>query len=140
MFVLISRTGNESAIDISNKVKKYVEESGARFPNGIQLYTWDDKSLGMRGRLGTLVYSLLQGSILVFIVLGLFLRPKVALWVVIGIPVSFAGGVILMPFLGVTANVMSLFGFIIVLGVVVDDAIVTGENVYSKLQSGINPL
>ena len=140
MFVLVSRTGKESAIDISNKVKKYVEESSTRFPNGIQLYTWDDKSLGMRGRLGTLVYSLLQGSILVFIVLGLFLRPKVALWVVIGIPVSFAGGVILMPFLGVTANVMSLFGFIIVLGVVVDDAIVTGENVFSKLQSGINPL
>ena len=100
----------------------------------------DDKSLSMRGRLGTLVSSLLQGSILVFIVLGLFLRPKVALWVVIGIPVSFAGGVILMPFFGVTANVMSLFGFIIVLGVVVDDAIVTGENVYSKLQSGLNPI
>lgn len=140
MFVRVSRNGKESAIDIADKVKEYVENSGERFAEGIKLYTWDDKSISMRGRLGTLAYSLLQGSILVFIVLGLFLRPKVALWVVVGIPVSFAGGVILMPFFGVTANVMSLFGFIIVLGVVVDDAIVTGENVYSKLQSGLNPI
>lgn len=140
MFVRVSRAGKESAIDISDKVKNYVANSGEKFSEGIQLFTWDDKSLSMRGRLGTLISSLLQGSILVFIVLGLFLRPKVALWVVIGIPVSFAGGVILMPYFGVTANVMSLFGFIIVLGVVVDDAIVTGENVYSKLQSGMNPM
>ena len=94
MFVRVSRTGKESAIDIADKVKEYVENSGERFAEGIQLFTWDDKSLSMRGRLGTLVSSLLQGSILVFIVLGLFLRPKVALWVVVGIPVSFAGGVI----------------------------------------------
>ncbi|MBA72290.1 MAG: multidrug transporter AcrB [Verrucomicrobiales bacterium] len=94
----------------------------------------------MRGRLGTLTSSLFQGCILVFLVLSLFLRPKVAFWVVLGIPISFAGGVMLMPQMGITANVMSLFGFIIVLGVVVDDAIVTGENVYSKLQKGMNPI
>ena len=140
MFVQVMRTGDESAIDISNKVEKYIKDSPNRFPEGIFLYTWDDKSLSMRGRLGTLTSSLLQGCILVFIVLSLFLRPKVAFWVVLGIPISFAGGVMLMPQMGITANVMSLFGFIIVLGVVVDDAIVTGENVYSKLQSGMNPL
>ena len=140
MFVQVMRTGDESAIDISNKVEEYIKGSPNRFPEGIFLYTWDDKSLSMRGRLGTLTSSLLQGCILVFIVLSLFLRPKVAFWVVLGIPISFAGGVMLMPQMGITANVMSLFGFIIVLGVVVDDAIVTGENVYSKLQAGMNPL
>ncbi len=140
MFVQVKRTGKESAIDISDKVNAYVESSGSRFPDGIYLYTWDDNSLSMRGRLGTLFWSLVQGCILVFIVLGLFLRPQVAFWVVLGIPISFAGGVLMMPYLGVTANVMSLFGFIIVLGVVVDDAIVTGENVYSKLRTGMNPL
>ena len=63
MFVRVSRTGKESAIDIADKVKEYVENSGERFAEGIQLFTWDDKSLSMRGRLGTLVSSLLQGSI-----------------------------------------------------------------------------
>ena len=90
---------------------------------------------------------MLQGCVLVFLILGLFLRPQVALWVVLGIPISFAGGVLVMsmdlPFFEIypiTANVMSLFGFIIVLGVVVDDAIVTGENVFAKLQTGMDPL
>ncbi len=140
MFVRVMRSDNESAIDISNKVKDYVESPSTAFPEGIHLYVWDDTSLSMRGRLGTLSSSLLQGCILVFLILGVFLRPKVAFWVVVGIPVSFAGGIMLMPDLGITANVMTLFGFIIVLGVVVDDAIVTGENVYSRLQEGIDPL
>ena len=73
------------------------------------------------------------------IILGLFLRPQLAFWVVLGIPVAFAGGVLLMPFFGITANIMSLFGYILVLGVVVDDAIVTGENVYSCMKTGMDP-
>ncbi|MEM7010475.1 MAG: efflux RND transporter permease subunit [Verrucomicrobiota bacterium] len=138
-FIEIMRTGEESAIDISNKVQKYIEESGARFSEGIELHIWKDTSYAIRGRLSTLTISLLQGMALVAILLGIFLRPALAFWVVIGIPVSFAGGVLLMPWFGVSANVMSLFGFIIVVGVVVDDAIITGENVYSKLQSGLDP-
>ena len=74
------------------------------------------------------------------LVLGLFLRPAIAFWIVIGIPVGFAGGVLLMPAFGITANVMSLFGFIIVVGIVVDDAIVTGENIYLKIKAGVDPL
>ncbi|PHQ64699.1 MAG: acriflavine resistance protein B, partial [Sulfurimonas sp.] len=68
------------------------------------------------------------------------LRPAVAFWVSMGIPVCFMGGIILMPFLGVTVNIISLFAFILVLGVVVNDAIVTGENIYKKLSTGISPL
>ena len=144
MFIQVRRARGEDAIEISDRIKEYVS---TRAPEGAHLYAWNDSSLSIRGRLGTLVSSLLQGCVLVFLILGLFLRPQVALWVVLGIPVSFAGGVLVMsmdlPFFEIypiTANVMSLFGFIIVLGVVVDDAIVTGENVFAKLQTGMDPL
>ncbi len=140
LFIEVLRTGNESAIDISNKVRQYVATAETRFPSGIELFVWDDESLSIRGRLSTLVSSLLQGSLLVLILLGLFLRPSLAFWIVLGIPVAFAGGVLLMPWFGITANVMSLFGYIIVVGIVVDDAIVTGENIYSKIKEGMPSL
>ena len=140
MFVEVMRTGLENAIEISDKVKAYVAQANQRFPEGIQLYTFDDESISIRGRLSALISSLLQGSLLVFLVLGMFLRPQLAFWVVVGIPVCFAGGVLLMPWFGLSANVMSLFGYIIVVGVVVDDAIVTGENIFSKMKSGMDPL
>lgn len=140
LFVEVLRTGKENAIDISDKVHQYVENARSRFPEGIELFIWDDESVEIRGRLSTLVESLLQGSLLVMLLLGLFLRPGLAFWIVAGIPVGFAGGVMLMPWFGITANVMSLFGFIIVVGIVVDDAIVTGENVYLKMKEGMTPL
>ena len=140
LFIEVMRTGNESAIDISNKVRDYVDTALTRFPEGIDMFVWDDESYAIRGRLNTLVSSLLQGSLLVVLTLGVFLRPALAFWIILGIPVSFAGGVLLMPWFGVTANVMSLFGYIIVVGVVVDDAIVTGENVFQKMRSGLSPL
>ncbi|PQO47028.1 efflux RND transporter permease subunit [Blastopirellula marina] len=140
LFVEVMRTGKENAIEISDRVHEYVREASSRYPEGIELFIWDDESVEIRGRLTTLVESLVQGSILVMLLLGLFLRPGLAFWIVAGIPVGFAGGVMLMPWFGVTANVMSLFGFIIVVGIVVDDAIVTGENVYLKMKEGLSPL
>lgn len=140
LFVEVMRTGQESAIDISDKVRTYVANAESRFPPGIKLFVYDDDSISIRGRLSTLVTSLLQGSLLVLLLLGLFLRPSLAFWIVVGIPVAFCGGILLMPWFGVTANVMSLFGYIIVVGIVVDDAIVTGENVYAKLRTGMPPL
>jgi multidrug efflux pump subunit AcrB len=134
------RLNNENALEIAASVKKYVATERERFPEGISLHIWDDSSEELEGRLGTLLSSLVQGSLLVLIVLGLFLRPGIAFWVTLGIPVSFAGGFILMPFFGLTANVMSIFGFIIVVGIIVDDAIVTAENVYLKLRDGMPPL
>ena len=138
--VEVSRTGKESALDIAEKVREYVRSSRERFPEGIVLGTHNDRALSLKSRLETLAGSLLQGAVLVMIVLGIFLRPQLAFWVVAGIPVSFAGGILMMHFFGVSANMMSLFGFIIVVGVVVDDAIVTGENVYSRMQGGLAPL
>ena len=140
LMVEVMRHDDESAIDVSNAVHQYVASARSRFPEGIELFAWDDESISIRGRLTTLAWSLAQGCILVFILLGMFLRPALAFWVVIGIPVSFAGGLLFMPVFGITANLMSVFGFIIVLGLVVDDAIVTGENIYSKLKTGMDPL
>ena len=140
LFIEVMRTGQESAISVANKVKEYVADSGNKFPDGIELFAYDDNSISIRGWLQALTSSLIQGSLLVLLVLGLFLRPALAFWVVIGIPVCFAGGVLFMPWFGVTGNVMSIFGFIIVVGVVVDDAIVTGENIYAKMREGIEPL
>jgi multidrug efflux pump subunit AcrB len=134
------RLNNENALDIAAKVKNYVATQRERFPEGINLYLWDDSSLELEGRLGTLLSSLAQGGLLVMIVLGLFLRPSIAFWVALGIPVSFAGGLIAMPWFGLSANIMTIFGFIIVIGIVVDDAIVTSENVYTKLRAGMDPL
>lgn len=136
----ILRSGDENAIKISDAVHRYIERSSSYLPDGIELFAWDDESIRIRGRLSTLGNSLLLGAGLVLIVLGLFLRPMLAFWVVIGIPISFAGGVLLMPYFGITANTMSLFGFIIVLGIVVDDAIVTGENIYTRLRENLTPL
>ena len=140
LFVEVMRTGKASAIHISELVRDYVRKANERFPEGIELFIFDDESISIKGRLRSLISSLVQGSILVLIVLGLFLRPALAFWVVIGIPVCFAGGVMLMPWLGVTGNVMSIFAFIVVVGVVVDDAIVTGENVYTKMREGMGAL
>ncbi len=140
LLIEVLRLGDENALDIAAKVKSYVASADERFPAGISLSTWDDSSEELEGRLGTLLTSMAQGGVLVMIVLGIFLRPMLAFWVVLGIPVAFAGGFIVMPFIGLTANVMSLFGFIIVIGLVVDDAIVTAENVYTKLREGCDPL
>lgn len=140
LLVEVLRLGDENALEIASKAKAYVASSHERFPKGVTITTWDDSSVELEGRLGTLLNSMLQGGILVLIVLGIFLRPAIAFWVTLGIPVAFAGGFIMMPYFGMTANVMSIFGFIIVTGLVVDDAIVTAENVYYKLRQGIDPL
>ncbi|MBM3824914.1 MAG: efflux RND transporter permease subunit [Verrucomicrobia bacterium] len=140
LFVQVMRTGQESAIDISNKVREYVRTASARFPQGISLAVWNDESRAIRARLTTVTSNTLQGGALVLLLLGLTLRPALAFWIAVGIPVALAGGVMLMPWFGLTANMMSMFGFFIVIGIVGDDAIVTGENIYEKLKSGMKPL
>lgn len=136
----VMRVGDENALGIANEVRKYVAKTPAIFPEGIELEVWDDESIAIRQRLSTLGWALVQGGVFVMLILGLFVRPALAFWIVVGIPVSFMGAAIFMPWFDLTANVMSLFGFIIVLGIVVDDAIVTAENVYSKICQGVEPV
>jgi multidrug efflux pump subunit AcrB len=136
----VSRVGDQSAIDVADVVKGYVERAAAELPPGTFISVWDDNSEVVKARLSTLTKSALQGGILILLTLTLFLRVSVALWVVIGIPVCFMGGIAVMPHIGATINMVSLFAFIVVLGIVVDDAIVTGENIYRHLRSGADPL
>ncbi|NNJ83756.1 MAG: efflux RND transporter permease subunit, partial [Gammaproteobacteria bacterium] len=89
--------------------------------------------------LDILLRNAIQGGIIILLILALFLRPSVAVWIFVGIPVSFMGALALMPELGATVNVITLFSFILVLGIVVDDAIVTGENIYTHLRHGDDP-
>ncbi len=133
-FVQIYRVGDQSAIQVADAVKAYIESAQATLPSGFELSYWDDDSEVIKSRLNTLISNAIQGGILVLLLLALFLRPTIAFWVFLGIPVSFLGAFILMPFLGISINILSLFGFILVLGIVVDDAIVTGENIYRHSQ------
>ena len=138
-FLDVYRIGPQSAITVADEVKNYIEQQQATLPAGFELSYWDDDSEIVKSRVATLVNNALQGGFLVLVLLTLFLRPSIAFWVFIGIPVSFMGAFLIMPFFGITLNVMSLFGFILVLGIVVDDAIVTGENVYTHLSRGGDP-
>lgn len=134
VMVEVYRVGNQNAIDVADAVKGYIEQKRAQLPEEITITYWRDRSQIVKARLQTLIDNAIQGGILILILLTLFLRPAVAFWVCLGIPVSFLGGVLMMPYLGVSLNIISLFAFILVLGIVVDDAIVTGENVYSHFK------
>ncbi|MCP4288357.1 MAG: efflux RND transporter permease subunit [Gammaproteobacteria bacterium] len=139
-FVDVYRVGDQSAIDVADKVVTYIEDRQKNLPSEVIMTTWRDRSRIVKKRLQTLTYNAIQGGILVLLLLTLFLRPSIAFWVFIGIPVSFMGAFVAMPLFGVTLNIFSLFAFLLVLGIVVDDAIVTGENVYNHLRHAENGL
>ena len=130
-------SGQQNELDTANAVREYVDERAASLPDGVKLDIWIDRSHYLRGRLEMMMDNMLQGAFLVVLILALFLRLKVALWVIVGIPIAFFGALWLMP-LGpwpVTINMISLFGFILVLGIVVDDAIIIGESIYTEIRA-----
>lgn len=133
------RTGKQSTIDISNKVQAFIEDIRPNLPEGVSIGLWQNTATVVKDRLQTLISSAILGGILVIALLTLFLRPAVAFWVSVGIPVSFFGAFALMPWLGISLNMLSMLAFILVLGIVVDDAIVTGENVYRHIRDGMAP-
>ncbi|MEM1091930.1 MAG: efflux RND transporter permease subunit [Pseudomonadota bacterium] len=128
--------GQENELETSARVIRYMNEIRATLPEGIEVDVWVDRSKYLQQRLDLMFRNLLQGAALVFIVLTLFLRLKFALWVIVGIPVAFCGALWLMPLnpWPVTINMISLFGFILVLGIVVDDAIIIGESIYTSVR------
>ncbi len=134
MMVEVFRTGSQNALDVARAVREYVRDSVAVLPPGVKLDYWRDRSRIVKLRLETLINNAMLGGVLVFLSLALFLRLSVALWVCVGIPISFMGALALMPDMGISINLLSLFAFILVLGIVVDDAIVTGENIYTHLK------
>ncbi|MEM9057561.1 MAG: efflux RND transporter permease subunit, partial [Pseudomonadota bacterium] len=118
-------SGGENELATAKAVKTFIEEKAATLPDGVSMDMWIDRSHYLKGRLTMMLKNMAQGAVLVFLMLTLFLRLKVAFWVVVGIPITFCGALWLMPLTPspVTINVISLFGFILVLGIVVDDAI-----------------
>jgi multidrug efflux pump subunit AcrB len=140
VLINVFRTGEQDTLIMADAVRDYVENvAPSQLPEGVHLELWNDASKILDGRLSLLIRNGTTGLILVFIVLALFLRPSLAFLVALGIPVSFAGGLWMMPHMGVSINMITLFAFILVLGIVVDDAIVVGENVYSRIQRGEHP-
>jgi multidrug efflux pump subunit AcrB len=136
----VFRTGDQGALEIGAEVKRYTEEARAWLPEGAQLTYWGDSTQTLQDRLDLLARNGRNGFLLVVAVLALFLRFRLAFWVSLGIPISFLGAVWLMPTLDVSLNLISMFAFIVVLGIVVDDAIIVGENVYSHYQRHRRPL
>ncbi len=133
--IRVLSVGNQSELKISETVHEWVEEQKASLPDGISVSAWADVSYYLQGRLDMMLKNLVIGAVLVFLTLTLFLRLKLAFWVMVGLPVAFLGTFFLMPSLDVTVNMVSLFGFILVLGIVVDDAIVIGESAYTNMRA-----
>ena len=130
------RVGDQNALEITEKVKAYITEAQQRMPDGIKLTAWADYSRILNDRLDLMLRNGRLGFILVFIALTMFMRLRLAFWVALGIPISFLGAIGLMPFFDVSINMISLFAFIVVLGIVVDDAVIVGENIYRHYQMG----
>lgn len=127
-------TEEEDPIKVAKAVREYVEERGQTLPEGVQLRAWGDTTVFLKGRMDMMVSNMWMGGVLVLIVLSIFLHLKVAFWVMIGLPVAFLGAFMMLPTADISINIMSLFGFILVLGIVVDDAIIIGEAAYSETE------
>ncbi len=130
--IRVSRVGDQDILEITAALREYLSEARQRLPTGVELTIWNDNSLLLRDRLDTLLNSARQGFLMVLLVLALFLRPRLSFWVSVGVPVSFLGALALTSVLGLSIDGISLFGFILVLGILVDDAIVIGESVYTR--------
>ena len=140
VMVEVRRVGQQGAIQVAKDTRDYIVEFEQNLPTGVSIGYWDDDSDYLKSRIGAVVSSGLYGGFLVMLLLSLFLRPAVAFWVFLGVPVSFMGAFLFMPYAGASFNIISLFAFIMVLGIVVDDAIVTGENIYRRIREGLDPM
>ena len=130
----VKATKDQNMIPVAESVKKFIAERNKTLPPGVKLETIVDMTYYLNARLDMMLKNLFQGAILVALMLSLFLRFKLALWVMVGLPVCFLGAMMMMPMVGVSINIVSLFAFIMVLGIVVDDAIVIGESAYSEIE------
>ena len=139
-FIMVSSPDKMQIVQYSDALKEYLERvndpASGILPEALSMEILWDNSDAFKDRMETIGQSALTGGILVLIVLVLFLRPVVAMWVTIGIFTAFAGGVMLLPLFGVSLNVLSLFAVLLVIGVIVDDAIVVGENIHKEVESG----
>ncbi len=134
----VYRVGKETPVEVSDAVKAHIKN--VDLPKGIAAEIRYDASVDYQSRMDFLMNDSLEGLVLVIIALGIFLELRLALWVMIGIPIAFFGSFLILPFLGASLNMVSMFAFMIALGIVVDDAIVIGENAYHYRQQGMEPM
>ena len=138
VYVTVSRVGDQQVLKIEQTVKQYIHKLA--LPAGVSATVWSNRAEYLRARIDLLVRNGLMGLVLVFAVLVLFLELRLAFWTTMGIPISFLGAFLVIHGVGATINMISLFAFILVLGIVVDDAIVVGESIYNKREQGLAPL
>ncbi|MEM9744345.1 MAG: efflux RND transporter permease subunit [Pseudomonadota bacterium] len=136
----VSQVGDEDLIQIADKTREYFLQKAAQLPEGIEYEIWDDQSAELKERLAVLNGNALGGLLLVLIILTLFLQLKLALWVSVGIPVALLGTFAVFPFADITLSTIAVMAFILVLGILVDDAIVVGERIYAHEQLGKSPI
>nr|WP_299072963.1 efflux RND transporter permease subunit [uncultured Allomuricauda sp.] len=137
--VRITSTNTEDLIGSAEKVRDYIEEFNQKY-NNVQLSVVNDRSVALTQRTDLLTENAIIGMILVLVFLSLFLNTRLAFWVAFGLPIAFLGMFVFAPMLNVTINVLSLFGMIIVIGILVDDGIVIAENIYQHYEKGKNPI
>ncbi|WP_299796071.1 efflux RND transporter permease subunit [uncultured Shewanella sp.] len=132
----VTSVDDQNALDISQEVKAYIEQKRETLPASAKLDTWGDLTHYLKGRLNMMLSNMFYGAMLVFIILALFLEIRLAFWVMMGLPVCFLGAMLLMPMepFSLSINMLTLFAFILVLGIVVDDAIVIGESAYTEIE------
>lgn len=136
--VQVFRIGNQSPLDVAPAVIEILEENKASFPPGVSYRVDSNSAYDYRERLSLLTENGIIAIFIVIFILALFLEYRLAFWVMMGMTISFVGGILFMPLAGVSINMISMFGFLVVLGIVVDDAIVVGENVYEYRQQGMS--
>ena len=139
-FIMIPSPDKMQIVGYTDAMKEYVaranNSNNGILPEAMKIdFLWDD-SVSFKARMNLIGQSAMLGAVLVLLVLILFLHPIVAFWVTIGIITAFAGGIMLLPYLGVSWNVLSTFAVLLVIGVVVDDAIIVGENIHKEVETG----
>ncbi|WP_444904639.1 efflux RND transporter permease subunit [Microbulbifer sp. CnH-101-E] len=138
--IKIYRVGEQTPMSVSEAAREVLEEVRASLPPGVTLTIRDDDSEIFKERLSLLLKNGFIGLLLVFVVLGAFLELRLAFWVTLGIPTSFLGSLLFLPGLDISISMVSMFAFIIALGIVVDDAIIAGENIHEWRQKGYSNL
>jgi multidrug efflux pump subunit AcrB len=137
--VRVFRVGRQTPVEVSEAVHQYLEQKRPQLPESVGMMVVDDRSVDFSDRIGLLLENGRLGVILVLIILGLFLHPRLAFWVTLGIPISFLGAFLFIAAADISLNMISLFAFLLVLGIVVDDAIVVGEATFSQRSAGKAP-
>lgn len=129
----------QNALTVAETVKRYIERVKPGLPAGVEVAFFNDMSKILKSRIELLLKNMSYGLVLVILLLGFLLKWRLAFWVTLGIPISFMAGLMVLPRFNVSINMVSLFAFIMVLGIVVDDAIIIGESIFRKHEEGSTP-